>query len=889
MFNEIRPTLIIGLGGTGCLGVKKTKEKMPAKFNEVGCVRYIVFDTTTQPTKWMHLSNTEYFDIGGFNANRIIDSIKGDDRYDWFPENLRPGQINLGAMGIRAIGRLCYFQKREEIIRPVLQNALSDITDGKVLQEASQKGFTVTLKRGIDIHIICSVCGGTGAGILLDLVYDLRKWAEQIALAAKIHAHFVLPEAFVKVDAQSMTLLRANAYAFLKEIDYFTRFGNWSVRYRDELVEFEKRTPFDFCYLLNGERKTDTVDRNRLAAIIGETIVVLTASPVGRTMGDQAINLAQHVLSQLDESKKPRAYSSYGISVGEIPYEKMYELGRTELRNEFINAMIENEHVDIKEINTEVDSLLTITILSPDRLKNIEPEISSPHFEGLAHLERKKDQFRGQARRYLDNYLNHNKSEFMKAKSNMDEFKGKFRNTLEEKTVTYINQREKRLPFVQTMLDRLVNRIEEYRNNFSNKVQDFLKEEETTGKNLENSINEALNSGKLTQMEQVSDLLVKNENCKHKGRFYQFACDFCFEAIDYISELRSRYQKISDFLRELKTSSNEYSPIEETLPERFAICDVKDIVETFRKNKDAMVDKFLAEIQADLLSLSKQSALEAGRKLDHLCAEALKRVLDQDPEFDCQNLLFSNGEERAEEILKNQIEAAIPAWRVDDIYPKENIRSISVIGSLADSEVSKFISRLLVNIEPTGTYHRNEIPILQTEHGLSLWGLAKMKEYLSAFRKLQEIEGRTSHQLHLDKNWNWSIPEVFPEKEVDRRAMESFALANMFGWIKQVGLEYCYLPQDNQPIFLGESRHESFLKFKDMNTKNNVNFVEDVNQRVKQKMREIGDNQKICEILDKQILDFEKRVKGIDNPEVTSQIWQERNAIEAFKEKLLHG
>jgi len=883
--DEIRPTLIIGLGGTGSLGVKKAKEKMPAKFNEVGCVRYVVFDTTAQPGKWTPLSNTEYFDIGGFNANRVIDSIRGDERYKWFPDKLRPGQINFGAMGIRAIGRLCYFQKREEIIRPVMLNALSDITDAGLVQKATNAGFSVTQERGIDIHVISSVCGGTGAGMLLDLIYDLRKWAEGKAVSTKINVHFVLPEAFVKVDAQSMTLLRANTYALLKEIDYFTASGKWSVMYRDEVVEFHNRTPFDFGYLLNGERKTDNIDRDRLAAIIGETIVVITASPVGRTMGDQAINLAQQVLSQLDDSRKPRAYSSYGISVGEIPYDKMYEIGRNELRNVVIDAMIENGSIDKNEVDNEVEAFLNTNSISPDRISNYEPEIQSPRFEGLAHIQRRKEQFKGAARRYLDNYFKHNKLEFVKAKADIDELKAKFHINLEKKTVDYKNERERRIPYIQVFLEQVKKHLQEFSKLYSKKVVGYIKEESGAKENLETSINEAVNSGKLAQMEQLTDLLTKNEKWKHKSKFYQHASDICNEMNDYVKELFVKYQKIIDFLRELKKTTDKYEIAEEALPERFAICNVNDIMETFRKTKNTHVDKFLAEIETDLLSLSKQSEVDAGKKLDQLCAEALKKVLDDDSEFECQNLLFSDGDVRAEEILKNQIGAAIPAWRVDDIYPKENIRSISVIGALGNSRVARLISQLLLNIEPTGTYHRNEIPILQTEHGLSLWGLAKMREYLISFRKLQELEGKTSHQLHLDKCWNWEIPDVFPEQDEDVRAMEFFTLANMFGWINKIGLEYCYVPENGNNVFLDEGRAQSFAKFRN----ENKGLVEEVKERVRENIREIGDNQRICAMFEEQMEDLEKRIKATDDHELINQFWREKRALEIYKEKLLSG
>jgi hypothetical protein len=890
--NEVKSTLVIGLGGTGSLGVKKVKEKMHPKFVEVGCVRYLVFDTTSQERRGVYLTGAEFFDIGRFNANRILDTLDAEGRYisDWFPNNLRPGQINLGAMGIRPIGRLCYFVKREEKIRPVVQARLKEITDKDVPLAASKEGFTVDLDRGIDIHLISSVCGGTGAGMLLDFVYDLRRWAEEIAKTVTISAHLVLPEAFDIRDAQAMSLLQANAYAVLKEIDYFTKEGGWNVKYRDEAVEMKNRVPFDFCYLLNGERKTDTIDRDRLTAIIGEAIVVFITSPVGKSVGDTAINLAIQVLSQLDDTQKPRAYSSYGVSIGEIPYEKMYELGREALIKEFVNA-ITKQRVLESELEKEIEIFTSTSMLSPERLKDYEPRIASLRFGGLSTVEKNKAKFKAATRELIENYKNKNEFERIKSERKLEELKERAFTILEDKTTTYLNHKDKRLSFVLTFLEQLEKEFERFRESFKESAKELCEKEEKSQQELNEHLKSSIDAAKIVELEErLARPLEESEAFKHIRMFYQSAYDVSTEMIDHIQQMLSRYRRMVTLLEDLKQPVYYKYKREVTKlpPERFSICEVKDVMEAFKEHKEKIIEEFLSEIEADLISLSNESITAIGdetrAKLDQLCIQTLSRVLDKDPAFNCQTLLFAKGKEKAEKILVDQINIAVPAWRVDDAYPMENIRNISVVGAERDSEVADLLNQLDANIVPTGIGLRNEIPIMQTEHGLSLWGLAKMRDYQKAFYKVQSREEKTNHQLHLDRRWNYTLPDIFPEKPEDPQALESFTLCFMFGWIKKRGLDYEYSPEQGEGIILDEDRYKSFLKFRDFKERN---LIDEVYQRVREKMREINDNQQAIKLLDQYTDSVEKLIEKTQDDENKQQIWRERKAIERFKEKLL--
>jgi tubulin-like protein len=178
---ELRPTLVIGIGGTGYLGVTSVKDKMMQMLPELveeGFVRFQVIDTPSQKVR--KLPPSEYCSCGGYNANRIIDAMHREHTYQhirpWFPPTLRPGQISSGAEGIRPVGRLCFFLQRRRI-EEILVGKMRALLDESLPRRAAELGVRYITGDGLDLHVISSVCGGTGSGMLLDLVYNLHWWA----------------------------------------------------------------------------------------------------------------------------------------------------------------------------------------------------------------------------------------------------------------------------------------------------------------------------------------------------------------------------------------------------------------------------------------------------------------------------------------------------------------------------------------------------------------------------------------------------------------------------------------------------------------------------------------------------------------------------------------
>ena len=177
----VRPTLIAAIGGTGTAAVKAARSRIE---DLVGprhhYIAFRAFDTSFQDSREpLLIDNSEYIYLGGFNAQAVISDIAAGKAFphwaDWLPQRLNFQQVAFGAGGIRPIGRLCYFYRRDRVEHAV-QEALTMVTDAdQALRYHQQTGVRVNLEAGIDIHVVCSVCGGTGSGMFLDLAFDLQQ------------------------------------------------------------------------------------------------------------------------------------------------------------------------------------------------------------------------------------------------------------------------------------------------------------------------------------------------------------------------------------------------------------------------------------------------------------------------------------------------------------------------------------------------------------------------------------------------------------------------------------------------------------------------------------------------------------------------------------------
>lgn len=272
-----RPAVIIGLGGTGQWVLTFVKKDLL----EVGRgtlpknVALLSFDTMPQATAETERqggdrevkvgsvkleTDREFIHVGG-NAFRLAQEVR-DGRHphvgSWFRADhyirtLPPAAFNLseGAGQIRQFGRLAIFhdlaQPAESRIWPNVYSAVQSVR------------ASVSDETALEVIIVGSFAGGTGAGMFIDMALLLRGIAsEAVAGNHIVRGFFVLPRAFPVPQGRRQNEMFARTFGAWRELNRFMlvdpelglRQMIYHERERDFQVKVEKRL-YDVCYLID--------------------------------------------------------------------------------------------------------------------------------------------------------------------------------------------------------------------------------------------------------------------------------------------------------------------------------------------------------------------------------------------------------------------------------------------------------------------------------------------------------------------------------------------------------------------------------------------------------------------------------------------------------------
>ncbi|BAZ43966.1 hypothetical protein NIES4102_09690 [Chondrocystis sp. NIES-4102] len=133
---------------------------------------------------------------------------------------------------------------------------------------------------------------------------------------AQISGYLVIsPELYG--DTPSMN---ANAYAALKELNYYATAGtNFKAYYDLQNLQYveESRPPFEYVYLVSNRTKNDyrVLEKSKLCNIIAHKINLDFAGELSSVITAQRDNFLQHLI-QLDEHPRPNVqrYLTFGLA-----------------------------------------------------------------------------------------------------------------------------------------------------------------------------------------------------------------------------------------------------------------------------------------------------------------------------------------------------------------------------------------------------------------------------------------------------------------------------------------------------------------------------------------------------------------------------------------------
>lgn len=363
----IRPTLFLGLGGTGKEILLRLRRKFYERYGMSGlpCTAYLWIDTDTRDRMAQGEQMDDIFRAVAFQENERIGLLQGsvkdhlsgvfENKGQWehihrwlYPEVERFGsEISDGAGGVRAVGRLTFFfhyLKIRDRIRRVLEKIGTQETIDRTEKIIRGAEFITDPQ----VFIICSVAGGTGCGTFLDAAFLLKN----LRIAERTVSVIFLPSVYHSTATGEISQRsHGNGYAALKELEFYTvRSKEGSVAKGDGAqakedsgmrfqVEWEKGEPLSIqgppsslTYLLerHNEGGIGLETRSELFYMVAESLF-LDFMPGGFSSAkrSQYSNVAQYLSSQ-DAHKVEhegialpqrfaRRYASFGMSKIEIP------------------------------------------------------------------------------------------------------------------------------------------------------------------------------------------------------------------------------------------------------------------------------------------------------------------------------------------------------------------------------------------------------------------------------------------------------------------------------------------------------------------------------------------------------------------------------------------
>ena len=244
------PLLMIGIGGMGLRMLSAGKKCFHKHFSPQAVqktTRFLAVDTDSWALDHFSLYGDEACCISVPDLTQKLASSNRKNLPACIDEWLSPDLVSCGtgvdgASCVRQIGRLGLFSNVNRLYTLIVC-ALRSIADRT---------------RQTEVFIAASLSGGTGSGCLLDTAYLVRHAAHELGMAKQIRltALAALPDVHTFFEPENFDLMRANAYAALKELDYWMNAEQngaaIQTTYAPMLTVRWNQKPFDDCFLLSG-------------------------------------------------------------------------------------------------------------------------------------------------------------------------------------------------------------------------------------------------------------------------------------------------------------------------------------------------------------------------------------------------------------------------------------------------------------------------------------------------------------------------------------------------------------------------------------------------------------------------------------------------------------
>ncbi len=345
---EVRPTLVVGLGGSGVYTARRLKQLILERYNIEGLIRFLYLDTDqgamSQAPDLAQAKSEEIVSLAIAHPEQIVDEWRRDPNLHPYLEFLN-GDVNVGllrnadgAAGIRPIGRFGFHASFESVY-PRLERAVQEIMQVEEQVKAlmaTVRYHTVVVSSQPRIYIVTSLCGGTGSGIYFDTALVLRDILLKQNLDSEIVGVFYLPSVFqheAGISHAMREVIHANAYAALMELEYFCNTNHlnreyWEVKYRMIPPVRISEPLFDEAYLVESTNAAGRTLSTKYEVF--EMAARSLLMDIGSPLGARARSAKRNSLAVIDaircaETDEPRLFASFAVASIAVPIKELTE------------------------------------------------------------------------------------------------------------------------------------------------------------------------------------------------------------------------------------------------------------------------------------------------------------------------------------------------------------------------------------------------------------------------------------------------------------------------------------------------------------------------------------------------------------------------------------
>ena len=591
-------TIVIGVGGTGLEAIRALRKLIVENHKgldvkEMRNLGFLYIDTDgtnvviskDNKSKWEYLGQSialnvnEYVIVSGPDVASIINDI---DSYphikEWLPKedlaNINKTKEKVGASQARPLGRFILTMSSEEVGAAFKQVF-------KRVPPPEQGGKT-------HVYVICSLSGGTGSGMFLDLAYKIRYWTDG---GCKIFGFLVLPENPTSRGRRYLV----NAYAALLELNYLSlaseqgkKKGTDSAKTIKFRLPGESKpvegAPFDVCCIV-GTKNDEGIelDINAIPAMIAHRIYLNFDSEFGAASARLLDNTETERGLMLDDAytgnRHSRNFYTFGLSSIQYPIEQFLDV----LSFRLSKALIDQWHREKDypgDVNTRVLNNLSLLKLTDDYLLGDKDFFGSKHFEGFevevdTLVNSLKQTFpKHNIAPYLDTQLNQKISgfrgtgiaDYYKNKRNTEDFNGalnEVRKLIRKQVSDDVINSDLGYEYCRKVLDELANILKEKQKLFVDKFNGLPAQEKNSRVSYNNFLNEltkiegqTMPFGKDKKLRdcvnKIGEAMKSNLGAKIGLKAYELGIAFTKNVIDDIDVHKDNLKAWRDSVEKLK-------------------------------------------------------------------------------------------------------------------------------------------------------------------------------------------------------------------------------------------------------------------------------------------------------------------------------------------------